>query len=161
MVDKPLFDMERFGEGDRVRVDIPDENDPDHAAFHGVEGRVITVQEDAASDYSGDERDSVSYRVELDSGKTMDFRWRDLRPPIDEEIRTVNIDVTCDADGEGGIETFGVATEHRPDLPKPFDEQLQEWVRKQFEDQLESGETIESAAVMEYVPNGEIIEFRK
>lgn len=153
--------MQRFGEGDRVRVDIPDEKDPDHDAFHGVEGRVITVYEDAANDYSGDERDSLSYRVKLDSGENMDFRWRDLRPPIDDEVRTVNIDVTCDADGEGGIETFGVATEHRLDLPKPFNERLQQWVQEKFEGEVENGETIESAAEMEYVPNEEIIEFRR
>lgn len=75
--------------------------------------------------------------------------------------RTVNIEVTCDSDGEGGIETFGVASEHRPDLPKPFNAQLQEWVRENFEGELEKGETIWEAGEMEYEPNGEIIEFRR
>lgn len=75
--------------------------------------------------------------------------------------RTVNIEVTCDSDGEGGIETFGVASEHRPDLPKPFDEPLQEWVHETFEGELQKGETITEAAEMEYEPNDEIIGFRK
>lgn len=75
--------------------------------------------------------------------------------------RTVNIEVTCDSDGEGGVETFGVASEHRPDLPKPFNEQLQDWVKKNFEGDLEKGETLPEAAEMEYEAGGEIIEFRK
>ncbi|WP_336336885.1 hypothetical protein [Haloarcula brevis] len=75
--------------------------------------------------------------------------------------RTVNIEVTCDSDGDGGIETFGVASEHRPDLPKPFDAQLQVWVLESFEGELDKGETISEAGEMEYEPNGEIIEFRR
>lgn len=75
--------------------------------------------------------------------------------------RTVNIEVTCDSDGEGGVETFGVASEHRPDLPKPFNEQLQDWVQEQFEGQLENGETLPNAGEMEYDPHGQIIEFRR
>lgn len=74
--------------------------------------------------------------------------------------RAVNIDVACDSDGEGGLATFGVAIEHRPDLPKPFNEALQEWVRENFEGELVKGETIREAAEMEYEPNGDIIEFR-
>jgi hypothetical protein len=27
-----------LSEGDRVRIDIPDETDPDHDAYHGVHG---------------------------------------------------------------------------------------------------------------------------
>lgn len=75
--------------------------------------------------------------------------------------RIVNIEVICDSDGEGGIETFGVASEHRADPPKPFDAQLQEWVRENFEGGLKKGETIGEAGEMEYEPNGDIIELRR
>ena len=72
--------MHRFNEGDRVRVDIPDTSDPDHDQLHGAIGIVDHVFEDAAGEATGDERDSVLYRVELDRGETVDLRWRDLRP---------------------------------------------------------------------------------
>ncbi|WP_338741457.1 hypothetical protein [Haloplanus salilacus] len=74
--------------------------------------------------------------------------------------RTVNIEVICDSDSEGGIETFGVASEHRPDLPEPFNNSLQEWVRENFENELDKGQTISEAGEMVYEPNGGIIEFR-
>ena len=73
--------MERYTEGDRVRVDIPDETDPDHERYHGREGTVTAVLSDNAGAVTGDERDSTLFRVELDSGETADLRWRDLRPP--------------------------------------------------------------------------------
>jgi ribosomal protein L21E len=77
--------MRRFGEGDRVRVDIPEISDPDHDRYHGREGVVKNVVSDAASAVTGDERDDAHYRVQFDDGEVMDFRWRDLRPPISEE----------------------------------------------------------------------------
>lgn len=77
--------MPRFEKGDRVRVDIPDETDPDHDEFHGEHGTVIDVIEDTAGEATGDDRDSYLFRIELDSGATIDLRWRDLRPPIDKE----------------------------------------------------------------------------
>lgn len=75
--------MPRFDEGDRVRVDIPDETDPDHDEFHGEHGTVVAVLSDDAAASTGDERDSSLFRVELDDGVTTDLRWRDLRPPIE------------------------------------------------------------------------------
>lgn len=75
--------MQRFSKGDRVRVDIPDETDPDHDQYHGVHGQVASVLTDDAEAVTGDERDDQLYRVALNSGETADFRWRDLRPPID------------------------------------------------------------------------------
>ena len=74
--------------------------------------------------------------------------------------RTVSIDVTCDIE-EGRAVTFGVAQQHRPDLPKPFNAPLQEWVANNFSGELEPGVTVEDAAEMEYVPEGDIIEFRR
>lgn len=74
----------RFSVDDRVRIDIPDETDPDHDRFHGKHGFVVDVLEDAADTETGDPRDQHLYRVEMDVGDVMDFRWRDLRPPIDD-----------------------------------------------------------------------------
>jgi ribosomal protein L21E len=76
--------MQRFSEGDRVRVDIPDETDPDHQVYHGEHGRVVAVLSDDAGSLTADERDNQLYRVVFDSSETADFRWRDLRPPIDD-----------------------------------------------------------------------------
>lgn len=72
--------MKRFTPGDSVRVDIPDESDPDFDEYHDRRGEVVDVREDAASDVTGDERDDVAYRVRFDNGDEMNFRWRDLRP---------------------------------------------------------------------------------
>jgi ribosomal protein L21E len=72
--------VRRFDRGDRVRVDIPDESDPDHDRLHGETGVVSEVQADAAEDYSGDSRDNHLFFIELDSGDTVTVRWRDLRP---------------------------------------------------------------------------------
>lgn len=77
--------MERVRPGDRVRVDIPIESDPDHVAYHGRHGAVVGVMEDDAGAETGDSRDSVIYRVRFDDGEEADFRWRDLRPPMDED----------------------------------------------------------------------------
>lgn len=72
--------MQRFTEGDSVRIDIPDKTDPDHDRYHGVRGIVIAVLVDDAGQTTGDERDSLLYRIELEDGSIEDFRWRDLRP---------------------------------------------------------------------------------
>lgn len=70
-----------FSKGDRVRIDIPNQDDPDFERFHGEQGVVVDVLDDAAGSETGDTRDSQLYRVELDTGAMMDFRWRDLRSP--------------------------------------------------------------------------------
>ena len=69
----------RFSQGDSVRVDIPDKDDPDYP-LHRSEGEVVEIIEDDAGSSTGDERDSVIYRVELENGEKQGFRWRDLRP---------------------------------------------------------------------------------
>jgi ribosomal protein L21E len=79
--------MQRFSKGDRVRVDIPDETDPDHQEYHGEQGRVVAVLSDDADSVTADERDAQLYRITFDSGETADFRWRDLRPPIDDSSK--------------------------------------------------------------------------
>jgi len=71
--------------------------------------------------------------------------------------KSVNIEVYCDIeDGEKVV--FGVASEHRPDLPKPFDEQLQNWVQDTF-GYLEIGDELSEAGEMVYIPNDDIIRF--
>ena len=74
-----------FDEGDRVRVDIPDESAPDHDRLHGQHGRVVAVMEDDPGEAAGDPRDSRLYRVRLDDGDEVDLRWRDLRPPLKDD----------------------------------------------------------------------------
>lgn len=76
--------MRKFAEGERVRIDIPDETDQDYQ-YHGEHGIIIETISDAASEITGDERDARIYRVRLDSDRTIDVRWRSLRPPIDDE----------------------------------------------------------------------------
>jgi len=72
--------MQRFEEGDRIRIDIPDTTDPDFDRYHGRYGTVIDVIGDDAGIETGDERDSRLFRVEVDDGSVVDLRWRDLRP---------------------------------------------------------------------------------
>lgn len=73
--------MQRFTVGDRVRIDIPDESDPDHERLHGEVGEIVQVLEDDAGTETGDARDSTLYRVALAGQEpTVDVRWRDVRP---------------------------------------------------------------------------------
>lgn len=73
--------------------------------------------------------------------------------------RTVNIEVYCDTP-EGDREVFAVVSEHRPDLPKPFDAQVQAWAQAEFAE-LTVGQSISDAGELEYEPNGDIVEIRK
>lgn len=63
---------------------FPAEAGPDHEQYHGAHGQVVAIISDDAGTVTGDERDGNLYRVSLDSGETVDFRRRDLRPPIDD-----------------------------------------------------------------------------
>jgi len=63
-----------------VRVDIPDETDPDHDRLHGKHGTVIEVFEDDAGEETGDPRDSHLFDVQLNDESVEQLRWRDLRP---------------------------------------------------------------------------------
>lgn len=74
--------MKWLGIGSRVRVDIPDETDPDHH-LHGEHGLLVRVIEDAAGNVTGAEKDNNLYRIKLDRGDKVDVRARDIRPPID------------------------------------------------------------------------------
>jgi ribosomal protein L21E len=72
--------MRRFEVGDPVRIDISDEDDPDHDRLHGRRGRVVGILEDDAGQETADQRDSHLFSVELEDGTVEDLRWRDLRP---------------------------------------------------------------------------------
>jgi hypothetical protein len=76
--------MMGFEAGNRVRVDIPDETDPDHDAYHGRHGRIVATMTDDAATETGNPVDGTIYRVEFEQGNRADFRQRDLRPPIEE-----------------------------------------------------------------------------
>ena len=76
------YRMPAFEQGDRVRVDIPDESDPDFD-WHGEHGVVVAVIEDDADKLTGEDADSSLYRVKFEQENTqIDFRHRDLRPPF-------------------------------------------------------------------------------
>ena len=72
--------MPAFTIGDRVRIDIPAETDPDFARYHGRVGTVVAVLEDDAGTVTGDPHDSRLYRVAPKDDTPHDLRWRDLRP---------------------------------------------------------------------------------
>jgi hypothetical protein len=72
--------MKRFEVGDSVRIDIPDETDPDYERLHGRHGTIVEIIPDDADALTGDEREGHLFRVDLDNGATVDVRWRDLRP---------------------------------------------------------------------------------
>lgn len=57
--------MKRFDPGDTVRIDIPDETDPDHELLHGKRGMVIKVLSDDAGAVTGDEREGYLSGLKL------------------------------------------------------------------------------------------------
>jgi hypothetical protein len=72
--------MKRFDTGDRVRIDIPDETDPDYQRLHNAQGTVVEIIQDDAGAVTGDSREEYLFHIKLDDGETVDVRWRDLRP---------------------------------------------------------------------------------
>lgn len=66
--------------GDRVRVTIPDSDDPDHR-YHGEVGQIEEVLQDDLSGVTGDPRDDFLYRIRFDDDALgrMSFRHHDLR----------------------------------------------------------------------------------
>jgi hypothetical protein len=75
--------MKRFEIDYQVRVDIPDETDPDHERLHRKHGTIVEILEDDAGEETGDPRDSYLFIVDLDNGTLEHLRWRDLRPVPD------------------------------------------------------------------------------
>jgi len=74
--------MPEFDVGDQVRIDIPDESDPDHNQHHGKHGQVVEILEDEAGTLTDDERDSIIYRIQFSDGEELDFRHQSIRPSI-------------------------------------------------------------------------------
>lgn len=70
-----------FDQGDRIRIDIPDNNDPDFS-LHGRHGEIIELIEDDADSITGRENDRTIYRIKLDDGTVRDVRGRDVRTPL-------------------------------------------------------------------------------
>lgn len=66
--------------GDRIRVDIPDTDDPDHERLHRKKDTIVEILEDDADKETGDPRDSYLFSIEMDNGEVEHLRWRDLRP---------------------------------------------------------------------------------
>lgn len=75
--------MSPFEIGDRIRIDVPNESDPDFD-LHGQHGEIVNKLNDDASDITGIDADDDLYRVKLDDGTVHDVRGRDVRPPIDD-----------------------------------------------------------------------------
>ena len=75
--------MSEFHVGDRVRIDLPDETDPDHDRYHGEHGQIVDTFEDDASTLTGDDRDSIIYRVQFSNGEELDLRHQAIRPPME------------------------------------------------------------------------------
>jgi hypothetical protein len=69
-------------EGDRVRIDIPDESDPDHY-LHGKHGTVQNIIQDDAPRLTGRPEDAQLLTIKLENGEQVDVRNHDIRPPIE------------------------------------------------------------------------------
>lgn len=69
--------MRRFCNLVSVRANILDETEPDH----GVHGTVVGGLEDDTGRTTGDERDSLPFRMEFEDGRVEDSCWHVLRPP--------------------------------------------------------------------------------
>ena len=74
--------MPEYEIGDRVRIDIPDETDPDHDRYHSEHGQIVDILEDEAGTLTGDERDSIIYRIQFSNGEELDLRHQAIRPSI-------------------------------------------------------------------------------
>lgn len=69
-----------FDIGDRVRIDIPDETDPDFQ-FHGKNGEVISVNLDEVKPLTGNSLDDGFYSIELGFVGNVDIRCKNLLVP--------------------------------------------------------------------------------
>jgi len=70
----------RFESGGSVRIDTPDEIDPDYERLHGRHGVIVEIISDGAGAMICDEREGCVYVDKLDNREITDVRWRDLRP---------------------------------------------------------------------------------
>lgn len=77
--------MEWIKQGDIVRVDIPDETDPNHEEYHGRHGTIVDTLTDVDDVVTGRETNGMVFRVEFENGEQVDLRSQDLRPPFKSE----------------------------------------------------------------------------
>lgn len=76
---------------DRVRIDIPDETDPDHQ-FHGEHEIIIAIANKSCPCGYG-----VLYRVALETHDiALDLHPWDLRPPIESELELNDSSLRCE-----------------------------------------------------------------
>ena len=69
----------RYDIGDRVQVNIPNPDDPDHN-YHGKPGEITDIFEDDLSGLTGDPEHDFLYTVDfhVESLEKSDFRYDDL-----------------------------------------------------------------------------------
>ena len=74
--------MTEFSTGETVRIDIPDETDPDHDAYHGEHGQVIEIVEGEITTITGEQVEEIRYRIRLRDGEELELPAYSIRPPI-------------------------------------------------------------------------------
>lgn len=73
--------MKIFNQGDRVKIVIPDPQDPDHQ-YHQKTGTITDICEDDLGGLTGETRHNYLYTVDFDDNTLdpVDFRYDDLAP---------------------------------------------------------------------------------
>ena len=74
--------MPEFSTGDTVRIDIPDETDPDHDQYHGEHGQIIDVVKGEITTITGEQIEETRYRIQLSDGEELELPAHAIRPPI-------------------------------------------------------------------------------
>jgi len=74
--------MSEFSTGETVRIDIPDETDPDHDAYHGEHGHVIDIVEGEMTTITGEQVEEIRYRIRLPDGEELELPSHAIRPSI-------------------------------------------------------------------------------
>lgn len=74
--------MPDYHAGDRVKIDLPNESNPNHDPYHEEHGTIVDSLEDDSNTLGGDEQDSNIYRIHLDAGEKLEIRHLVIRPPI-------------------------------------------------------------------------------
>lgn len=71
--------MAKFSEGDAVQVHLPDKNDPDHDRYHGRHGIIVKKLECGVITITGEEKNSIHYRVQFSFNKKLDLPQQCIR----------------------------------------------------------------------------------
>jgi len=54
----------------------------DYDRYLGQNDRITNILEDESGTLTGDERDSIIYRIQFSNGEELDLRHQTIRPPI-------------------------------------------------------------------------------